>query len=292
MTIKTTRTKRVEAVHPIKLSDKQRELLIHAARPRRALKKKLDDAPKGTQFVGFTEQELWETASEIDMATEGAPSAEKKRLVAVLNKLEQALNALEEPAPPARDTSTHRAACQAGQIFQLKITLKDIDPPIWRRVQVPDCTLGDLHNIIEVAMGWDGWHMHQFIINGACYGPSPELGSDVEEEEDVQLSRVFAGRKKIRMVYKYDFGDGWQHDVDLERTVEREPKVTYPRCIDGARACPPDDVGGPCGYAEFVDAMTDPSHESHDREKEWYEDEFDPEEFVLDKVNRALRKVL
>ncbi len=293
MTRKTpTRTKGRETLHPIKLTDKQRESLIHAARPGRGLKKKLQEAPEGTQFVAFTKQELFETAAVIELAIQFAPSAEQKRLVAVLTKLKQAWNAPGDAAPPARAASTHPAGRQSGAIFQLKITLKDIDPPIWRRVQVPDCTLGDLHNTIEIAMGWDGLHMHQFIINGECYGPSSELGSDVEEEEDVQLSRIFTGEQKIRMVYEYDFGDGWQHDVKLERTVEREPKVTYPRCIDGARACPPDDVGGPWGYAEFVDAMADPSHESHDREEEWYEDEFDPEEFVLDNVNRVLRKVL
>ena len=287
----STRTKQPESLHPIKLTDKQRELLIQVARPGRRLKKKLDDAPKGNQFVAFTKQELFETASVIDLAVQFAPSAEQKRLVAVLSKLKQAWNAPEGAAPSAWGTSTHPAGRQSGEIFQLQITLKDIKPPIWRRVQVPDCTLGDLHNIIEIAMGWDGLHMHQFIINGECYGPSSELGSDVEEE-DVQLSRVFAGGKKVRMVYEYDFGDGWQHDVKLERTVEREPKVAYPRCIDGSRACPPDDIGGPWGYAEFVDAMADPSHESHDQQKEWFDDEFDPEEFSLDKVNKVLRKAL
>ena len=103
--------------------------------------------------------------------------------------------------------------------------------------------------------------MHQFMVGKTCYGQSgfDDIDRDVEDEDGILISQVFPGKKKPRIVYEYDFGDSWQHEIVLEETVEPEPKVKYPRCIDGARACPPEDCGSIGGYAEFLEAISDPS---------------------------------
>jgi hypothetical protein len=182
---------------------------------------------------------------------------------------------------------------RSGMIYRLSITLADVEPPVWRVVEVPDCTLGELHDVIQVAMGWQESHMHQFILNKKYYGrPSPDdYGIDVQDEEGIRLSQIFTGKKKPRLVYEYDFGDSWQHEIRLERTLEPEPKVKYPRCVEGARACPPEDCGGAWGYADFLEAMADPKHENHRDMKEWIGGKFDPEKFSADKVNKELRRL-
>src|SRR5205823_3065933 len=169
-------------------------------------------------------------------------------------------------------------------------------PPIWRRIEVPDCSLGDLHGVIQTVMGWTDSHMHQFVVRGTYYGrTAPDdfgFGTDmeVEDEEGILLSQIVTGGRKVKFRYEYDFGDGWQHDIEFERVVEREPKVKYPRCVEGKRACPPEDVGGPWGYADFLEAIADPKHENHRDMKEWVGGKFDPEKFSVEAVNKELRQ--
>ena len=288
------RSKGGDERYPVPLTDKQREALIAATRLRRGLKNRVGQAGQGTQAIGFTRKELAEMADEVDTSLAFAPSPYKRRLEAVLDKIDDLLDSLEggEPGMVARE-----AAEPTDRIYQLKITLRGIKPPIWRRVQVPECTLTDLHEIIQVAMGWDESHLHQFIVRGTCYGATVDddfgLGPDmdVEEEGDVLLSQITNGHRRLKFRYEYDFGDGWQHDIEVERVVEREPRVHYPRCIEGRRACPPEDVGGPWGYADFLAAITDPKHEDHREMKEWVGGKFDPEKFSAEAVNRELRKL-
>ena len=287
-------SKKGEDQYPLKLTDKQREALISATRLRRGLKDKIGQAPEGTQTIGFTRKELEETAEEVDTSLGFAPSPYKKRLEAVYGKLEDLLDALEESEPirPGR-----KPAEKSDRIYQLKVTLKDIKPPVWRRVQVPDCTLGDLHEVIQIVMGWTDSHLHQFVVRGTYYGPPApddfgfEMDMEVEDEEGVLLSEVVKGDRKVKFRYEYDFGDGWQHDIEFERVVEREPRARYPRCVGGARACPPEDCGGPWGYADFLAAMADPRHEDHRDMKEWVGGKFDPEKFSVDAVNKELRQL-
>jgi len=179
------------------------------------------------------------------------------------------------------------------QVYQLKITLVDIRPPIWRRIQVPDFTLGALHRVIQTVMGWDGGHMHQFIIDEECYGEAflDDMDSDLDmnDEEGIRLSEIIApSSKKFRFVYEYDFGDGWQHEILFEKTVAPEPKAKYPRCLEGERACPPDDVGGAWGYLEFLEVMANPKHAEYREMKEWVGGKFDPERFSVNAVNQDL----
>ena len=111
---------------------------------------------------------------------------------------------------------------------------------------------------------------------------------ETHDEEEISISQVVKMVRKVRFTYEYDFGDSWQHEIVLEKTLESEPDVAYPRCIDGARACPPEDVGGIWGYAEFLEAISDPNHENHDEMVEWVGGEFDPEKFSVDEVNKEL----
>jgi hypothetical protein len=176
-----------------------------------------------------------------------------------------------------------------GVVYQLKITLRDIKPPVWRRVQVKDCTLSQLHDLIQTCMGWDSYHLHAFEIGGEQYSePDPDGMMETEDERKVQLSQVVAGGIK-KFSYTYDFGDNWDHVVQVEKVLNPEPSVRYPRCIAGKRACPPEDCGGPWGYAEFLEVIRDPTHERHEELLEWVGDEFDPEKFDIEAVNEALR---
>ncbi len=177
----------------------------------------------------------------------------------------------------------------SGIVYQLKITLRDIKPPIWRRVQVKDCTLNQLHDIIQTCMGWDGYHLHAFEIGGEQYSePDPDGMMETEDERKVKLSQLVAGGIK-KFTYTYDLGDNWDHVVQVEKTLEAEAGVRYPRCIAGKRACPPEDCGGPWGYPEFLEAIQNPRHERHEELLEWVGGEFDPEAFDPETVNEELR---
>lgn len=183
-----------------------------------------------------------------------------------------------------------RRAAPPGRIARLKITLKDSKPPIWRRVDVPDTiTLPKLHAVIQTAMGWQDYHLHQFIVGGTYYSvPDPDDLMDVRDERRVRLNQLLTAPKQ-KLVYEYDFGDGWEHVVLLEALLEPEPGVAYARCTAGKRACPPEDCGGIWGYASFLEAIQDPQHPEHDTMLAWAGGAFDPERFDLQQVNDALR---
>ena len=133
-----------------------------------------------------------------------------------------------------------------AEVYQLKITPRDIKPPVWRRVQVKDGTLGKLHAVIQACMGWTNSHLHAFDVGGQQYGePDPDGMLETADERKVKLSQVVArGHKKFS--YTYDFGDSWDHTIQVEKVLDPEPGVRYPRCVAGKRACPPEDCGGPC----------------------------------------------
>jgi hypothetical protein len=176
-------------------------------------------------------------------------------------------------------------------IYQIKVTLKNSKPPIWRRLLVPsESTLGDLHHMIQAAFGWWDYHLHQFEIDGTYYGePHPDYFDyvDMHDEQDVTLRQITAG-EGFRFDYEYDFGDSWLHQVLVEKILAPEPGLDYPVCIKGRRACPPEDVGGMWGYYNFLDAIADPDHEEHEEYLEWVGGPFDPDAFDLEEVNQAL----
>jgi hypothetical protein len=184
---------------------------------------------------------------------------------------------------------------KAQTVYQLKITLRDIRPPIWRRVQVRgDATLGHLHWVIQFAMGWTTSHLHSFSIQGMEYSMlMPDLGLDdldMKDEQPVKLSQVITG-EKFKFFYTYDFGDAWEHEVLVEKVLTAETDTDYPTCIKAKRACPPEDCGGPWGYQEFLEAIKDADHPEHESMLEWVGGSFDPEEAELNEINELLKTV-
>lgn len=179
-----------------------------------------------------------------------------------------------------------------AQVYQIKVTLNDTRPPIWRRVLVPgDTTLRKLHDILQIVMGWTDSHLHQFVIAGAYYGATEyddEGDLELLPEQRYRMSEV-APEPGARLVYEYDFGDSWDHTVVVEKIVPPEPGAYYPWCVAGKRACPPEDVGGVWGYEEFLKAIRDRRHPEHDEYLVWVGGQFDPEAFDLDQVNAQLR---
>jgi hypothetical protein len=177
-------------------------------------------------------------------------------------------------------------------LYQLKVTLRGIKPPIWRRLLVPgSITLNKLHQIIQTAMDWSDSHLHQFIIEGEDFGiPSPKDWEPVKDERRYRLNQV-ARTEKTKFLYVYDFGDNWEHEILVEKIQPAEPGIKYPLCIKGKRACPPEDVGGAWGYMEFLEAMSNPDHVDHDSYIEWWGDDFNPEGFDIEIVNRALQRI-
>jgi hypothetical protein len=199
-----------------------------------------------------------------------------------------------KPASVEPKRSPHKAKSNTRPdlLFRFRITLLEIKPPIWRSIQVPDCTLAELHNVIQAALGWENCHLHQFIIAGVRYGvPEPDL--KLKNEGKVLLSRIVPKEGKgFRFRYEYDFGDGWMHDVVFEGNSPNEFGQNYPVCLDGSRACPPEDVGGPYGYEEFLEAIADPKHERHAELLQWIGGKFDPEEFDAKTATVAMMKAV
>ncbi len=170
-------------------------------------------------------------------------------------------------------------------VLKFKVVLLDLSPPIWRELEVPnDYSFWDLHVAIQDAMGWTDSHLHAFEIDDASAGrievgiPDPEGGDSIIAGWKRKLSEDFKNSGD-ECVYEYDFGDSWRHSVVLERVTQADAGVTYPRCVNGARNCPPEDCGGPFGYEEFLEAISDPGHENHEDMLEWCGGSFDPEEF-------------
>lgn len=289
---RSSKPKADEPTFPLKLTQHQREAMVHATRLRRKLTERLKALPEGPQVVQFTRMELDHMTEEIGTAAVFAPNPYKKRLVAVQKKIDDLLEAVaEEPARPKR----RRPASESDLILQFKITLLDIKPAIWRRIQVEDGTLADLHEYIQAAMGWWNYHLHQFEIEGVRYGPLPEddfdYGLEMEDESSVRLvDLVPKSGKRTRWVYEYDFGDGWRHEILFEGFPPNAKGQKYPVCLEGERACPPEDVGGPWGYIEYLEAIADPSHERHEEFMDW-RGPFDAEAFDPKKATKEMRKV-
>lgn len=177
-------------------------------------------------------------------------------------------------------------------IYQLKITLDDSRPPIWRRVLVPGSfNLYQLHQVIQGAMGWTDSHLHQFSIDGEHYGiPSIEDWAPVIDEREFKLEQI-APSIKCKFIYEYDFGDGWRHLLLVEKILSPTLGEKYPQCIKGKRACPPEDVGGIRGYENFLDALRDERHEEHDSYLEWVGGKFDSEAIDLALINQELQQI-
>lgn len=184
-------------------------------------------------------------------------------------------------------------ACKmaTSEVYQLKITLQQTRPPIWRRVLVPaTIRLDDLHKVIQAAMGWCDSHQHQFNIGGIEYAGSEVLDDnefDAVDERTVTLSETVSA-VKAAFSYEYDFGDSWAHRIVLEKILPAEPEQRLPCCVTGKRACPQEDCGGVWGYSELLETIKDPDHPEHEDMLEWLGEDFDPEHFDAEEVNQRL----
>jgi hypothetical protein len=179
----------------------------------------------------------------------------------------------------------------ARQIYYLRVTLADTEPAVWRRIAIPGAfTLDRVHRAIQIAVGWQDCHLHSFEIGSVQYGePDPDALLEMRDELDVRLDAVVG--KDGRFTYVYDFGDWWEHEVVVETVSLAEPDERYPFCLEGERACPPEDVGGPGGYAEFTRAIRDTGHPEHDAMVDWIGRRFDPEFFDPERVSVLLRRL-
>ncbi len=173
-------------------------------------------------------------------------------------------------------------------LYEIKVELNEIDPPIWRIVRVPSGTsLLRLHRILQRAMGWANSHLHVFEVDGKLWGQPSKWDIEVLDSREISLEKIFSGGR-TSFLYEYDPGDSWRHEVTLLSTVEGEEK---PGCTAGARACPPEDCGGTIGYYEMLVILSDPDHEDHDGMLEWLEGKFDPNAFDVAAVDRALKRL-
>jgi hypothetical protein len=181
-----------------------------------------------------------------------------------------------------------------GQIYHLKVTLVDSKPPVWRRIQVPsDITLHRLHLIIQTVMGWANYYMYRFEINGRNFEQTDTempLGyPKTSHSGRIKLNKAVP-YVKTRFLYEYDFGDGWEHRILLEKILPTDPKIRYPVCVAGERACPPEDCGGIWGYYELLEILKDPKHKRYKEMIRWLDGPYDPEAFDIDDVNNMLRR--
>ncbi len=275
------------------LSPAQRDVLLTAPGIVQSVKAKL----KKTK-AAFTHAEV---AGMIQALLEGAQGSEGQPQVAFLLVAKHLLErSMEETtglaAKAAAKSKVPKTKIPAGAVFQFKITLLGIAPPIWRRIQTKDCTLDKLHEHIQTAMGWTNSHLHQFMIGGVRHG-DPELIYEGWEDETppvnsrrLKISKIVpADGKPFSFEYEYDFGDGWEHEILFEGFPPGEKGVRYPVCIEGERACPPDDVGGTCGYRDYLKAMANPRHKRHKEFLEW-SGPFDPEKFDAQVATKEMRK--
>ena len=181
------------------------------------------------------------------------------------------------------------------KIYQIQIALKEVKPKVWRRVLIPsDLLLSDFHKIIQTTMGWSNFHLHQFIFNDIFYSvkhPDDDFWDDTDtvdySKKKLRVSS-FLKKEKDKILYEYDFGDGWEHDIILEKILPVDSNIKYPVCLTGKMNCPPEDCGGAYGYANLREILKQPDHEEYNDSLEWLGREFDPTFFDKNEVNECL----
>jgi Plasmid pRiA4b ORF-3-like protein len=178
-------------------------------------------------------------------------------------------------------------------VYQLHVSLLNSDPLIWRRFLLPpNARLSRLHQVLQIVMGWENCHAHEFRSRGVRYG-TPEFDEPgfprLHDETAVPLCNLLrvAGDK---LSYEYDLGDSWEHEILLEHIKAVDPSVTYPVCITGQRACPPEDSGGLPGFYHYLEVLANPAHEEHHELLNWRGPGYDPESFDVARINALLQR--
>jgi hypothetical protein len=273
----------------LNLSEGQRQAILKYGELPAPLSERLTGKGAAAKVTPFTLDELDELLDHIEVAVYRAKGNEKQKVLRIGEKVSKLLGSTIDPAEMPR----HRLAKKTDAAFQIKITLKGIDPPIWRRVQTTDCTLEELHTLIQVTMGWEFEHLYRFNVGGVDYADLDMMNDeDVEDACGTLLSEVLpVQNRRPRFQYEYDFGDNWIHQLIVEERFPPEKGVKYPICVAGQRACPPEDCGGPWSYPDFVEVVSNLDHPRHEETLEWVGGEFDPERFDLEAVNGELRRM-
>jgi hypothetical protein len=271
--------------HSVPLTAAQRQVVAELMPE---LADRLDLAKKNSRTISFTINELQAVQQKAQEAIRHAETG------MIRNSLRHIIEATTKAIEKSQGIGSIPAS---ERLFQFKITLVESTPPIWRRIQVKNCTLDKFHERIQTAMGWTNSHLHQFEIDGERHG-DPELIDDGFEDFEcidstvTKISEIVPkDGKRFQFLYEYDFGDGWEHEVIFEGCLRAESGQRYPLCLEGERGCPPEDVGGVSGYLEYLEALADPSHEQHEEFKQWAGN-FDPEEFDADKMTKLMRRGL
>lgn len=180
------------------------------------------------------------------------------------------------------------------KIYQIQIALRGSKPKIWRRVLVPsDLLLSDFHVIIQITMGWTNSHLHQFIKDQTFYTPRMADDDFWDEMDNVDYSKIkisdLLKKVKDRIIYEYDFGDSWGHDIILEKIENNEVHKNIPICLTGKNNCPPENCGGIWGYYDLLEILKNPDHEEYEEYVEWLGEEFDPQYFDKKEINEMLK---
>lgn len=179
--------------------------------------------------------------------------------------------------------------------YQIQVSLKNISPKIWRRLLIPaDIPLQDFHKVIQTSMGWWNYHLHQFMKDGKYYLEKTEYDDFWDEMVHVDYSELklcdLLKKENDKIGYEYDFGDGWLHDIVLEKILDQDSGVNYPQCVAGKRNCPPEDCGGPYGYSNFLKIISNPRDKEYKEMIEWAGGKFDPEAFDKEAINNLLKE--
>ena len=213
-------------------------------------------------------------------------------------KVQAAENIIERFSKAIEDFQGIGAIPVGERLYQFKISLKVLRPLIWRRIQVRESTLDKLHEHIQTAMGWFNCHLHQFEINGEIYGDPELLDDDFEDSPpfidstNLKLANIVPKNgQTMTFEYQYDFGDSWMHEVVFEGCLRSQRGSRYPICLEGERACPPEDSGGVYQYGEYVEALFDPAHEEHAQMLQW-RGKHDPTQFDCEKTTKRMRRGL
>ena len=179
-------------------------------------------------------------------------------------------------------------------IYQIYISLKGSKPKIWRRILTkPDITLFDFHKIVQTVMGWTNSHLHQFVKGREFYSPEDlDEGFELEADNDSKKVKLnfLLKTENDKIIYEYDFGDGWQHDIILEKILTAEKTLQIPSCIGGKGGCPPEDCGGIWGYEHIKEILSNPKHKQYKETMGWLGSEFNPDFFDMKETNKMLKE--
>ncbi|MEI7699291.1 MAG: plasmid pRiA4b ORF-3 family protein [Planctomycetia bacterium] len=283
--------------YPLELTLIERKSLLKCTHPGARVRKKLEQAGQGTQVISFTWKEVKNLFDETSLAAAQFGRPHGQQLTVIFARLLEFIrDEIVRAEKPAAAKSVARPV-KADTVYQFKITLLGSKPPVWRRIQIQDGTLSELHGLIQAAMGWTDSHLHEFRIQGQTYGDPKMLSLGFEDFNGVDstktdISQILPGTSKpFSFKYIYDFGDSWEHEILLEKSLTVKPQIQYPRCLEGKRACPPEDCGGVWGYADSLKALSNPNHEEHENIVEYFGSRFNSQHFDAEKASKAMQGV-